>query len=245
MNLNFSIASLLVACALFVAGQTPGATSEPVSQGEVPVVLTLSDATPFGAILRIAKGNRVPLGIIGGERPALCAEQKSIRIQASNFHQAFKQALVDTGYTVAFENGAYVLTGPDVTEREAKILHFRFDRFTATGATMNDASQLLNGYIQTSIDGASGFAFDTLFGSKSKFFTLRLVSVTTQEIANQIVQQDGKGLWVFRPTPPPIGPAIGMLAPLIWNPPIHIYGYDEDANEIDRLPCYASVGAKQ
>ena len=235
------IASVFAVSAICAAGQVTVPANAPVLQGDVPVALEMANAMPFEVILRIAKENSVPLGIVIGVHPALCVRQKSIRIHASNFQGAFKQALANTGYTTAFGNGAYVLTAPDITAREAKILHFRFERFTATDATMNYASQLLNGYILTSIDGANGFVTVSPQGRQTKSFTLRLTSVTSQEIANQIVQQDGKGLWVFRPTPPPTGAELGAFASSVGHTPIHIYGYDDDAAEIGQIPCETPV----
>jgi hypothetical protein len=110
------------------------------------------------------------------------------------------------------------------------ILNHRFDRFSATDSSMSHAGALLTGYIMTVIDGAQGFAIGTLSGTSTKNVNVKLRDVTTKEIADYIVSLNGKGIWVFRPTPGPL-PESGS------NTPIQIYGYEENAAELDRLTC--------
>jgi hypothetical protein len=198
-----------------------------------PVVLTLGKVTPLRAVLRVAEVNGIPLGIVFGTHPLLCAEERSININAIDFGEACSQALAGTGYSVALESGVYVLAAPDSTVREMKALNFRFDRFSATDSTMNDAGLLLAGYIRTTIGGAQSFATASSFGPLSKTFTIHMESSTTKEIANRIVSQNGKGVWIFRPTPEP-PPGSG------GDSPIQIYGYKDNVAGLNQVTCVSN-----
>jgi hypothetical protein len=197
---------------------------------QAPVELTLGNAKPLNAVLRIAQENRIPIGIVFGNRPLLCSEERPTSIHAKTLLEAFSQAIAGTGYTAIRDGEAYVLIAPDATVHEQQVLNYRFDRFSATDSTMNDAGQLLAGYIRTTIEGAQGFVTSSPVGALSKTFTIRTEWATTKEIANRIVSQNGKGVWILRPT------YESGLKPRSQSS-IRIYAYSEDAAELDRVSC--------
>src|ERR1035437_7734826 len=184
MTRVFLLMSLLAASTFGATSQVQSTTNDQTSHTDGPVALTLNNLTTLRAVLRIAEENKIPLGIVLGTHPLLCTEQGSVNINAKSFKEAFSQIVEGTGYTTTIEGGVYVLTAPDVTEHEAKVLNFRFDRFSATNSTMNDAGQLLAGYIKTTIEGAQSFATASSFGQLSKTFSVRMQSASTREIAN-------------------------------------------------------------
>jgi hypothetical protein len=62
-----------------------------------------------------------------------------------------------------------------------------------------------------------------------------MYSSTTKEIANQIVSQNGKGVWVFRPTADAV-PASGR------DTPVQIYSYEENSKGLESLGCGIDAG---
>jgi hypothetical protein len=205
------------------------------ARAEIPIVLTASRASPLWAVLRVASENKTPLGIAFGTHPVLCSEERPLQINATNLKDAFLQALAGTGYTVEMEGGVYTLTAPDTTTHEMALLNYRFQKFSATDSTMSGAGQLLAGYIRTVAEGATSFAGDTIYSTTSQKLTIQMYSSTTKEIANQIVSQNGKGVWVFRPTADAV-PASGR------DTPVQIYSYEENSKGLESLGCGIDAG---
>lgn len=218
--------------------QVNSAPNSPSLHEEGPLVLNLGRVTPFKAIIQIAENKLIPLGIVLGPHPLLCSQERPISVVAATVKEAFSQALVGTGYSASIEGNAYVITAPDATQDETKLLNFRFETFTSTNGSMNYAGALLAGYIKTSIGGARGFAIDSLLGPSSKTFTIKMQSATTMEIADRIVSQVGKGLWVMRPR-------VDTLAAPEAQTPIEIFSYSEDAQSLGTLTCGADVNASK
>src|SRR5579859_6139834 len=173
------IVGFLAASILCGTCQLQSAGPEHSSHEDGPVALTLGEVTPLRAVLRIASENKIALGIVFGTHPLLCSQERSMKINATHFKEAFSDALAGTGYTVAREGGTYVLMAPDATEHEAKLLNFTFDQFSATDSTMNDAGQLLAGYIKTTVEGAQSFATASSVGPSSKTLTIKMRSANT------------------------------------------------------------------
>ena len=121
---------LLAVPALGDRCRAQGATDGQAAHADVPITIDLGRVTPFAAVLRIARENRIALGIVVGARPRLCSENPSMRIDAPDVKQALTQALSGTGYTISAEGSVYVLTAPDPSEKETKLLNYRFQRFT-------------------------------------------------------------------------------------------------------------------
>jgi hypothetical protein len=229
MKYNCFILGFLAIAGFWSAHQVRCAADERATREEGPVVLTDTSRTALNTVLKISLENRIPLGIIFGTQPLLCAERAPGQIRAANFSDAFSQAIAGTGYTVTVENNVYVLTGPDTTPHEMSLLNYRFERFSATDSTMNHAGALLNGYIMTVAEGAPAFAVDTMESRSAKKFNVKMQSATTSQIADHIVSLGGKGIWVFRPvkaTSPPGG-----------EPSIRIYGYEDNTSDLERLTC--------
>ncbi len=194
------------------------------------ISLELQKSPTLTAILRLASEQKAPLGIIYGASPALCSAPKRISIRASNLEEAFSQVLTGTGYKVSVENGVYIISAPDVTDKERNVLNFRFDRFSATDSTMSESGKLLKGYIATVVGGSGGFVLNTLSNDSSERIDVHLRNSSTKEIADHIVSLKGKGLWIFGPPSFP-ETATGSETPL------QIYSYTEDSKAIDHLGC--------
>jgi hypothetical protein len=199
-------------------------------QADQPIELALGNVKPLNAVIRIAEMNRIPLGIVFGTGALLCSGERPTSIHAKNFAEALTQAVAGTGYTAIRNGEAYVLLAPDATAHEQEILNYRFDRFSATDSTMNDAGQLLAGYIKTKIEGAQGFITSSPVGPLSTTFTIRMQGATTKEIANRIVSQKDKGVWMLRPTPQSASKSTSQSH-------LRIFAYSEDAAELDRVSC--------
>lgn len=208
----------------------PEKSQTPINQ---PINLVLGNIKPLDAVLHIAALYRIPLGIAFGTHPLLCSESRPTTIRAGNFLDALSQAVAGSGYTATHHGDAYILVAPDLTEHERKVLGHRFDRFSATDSTMSDAGQLLAGYIITSIDGKQGFIVSSLIGPPLKTFTIRMQGASTAEIANRIVSQDGKGIWMLRPIPQSTSNAES-------EPFIQILPYSANLAEVQRVSCEAN-----
>ena len=205
-------------------------TGAQAGQAEGRIILTASHMSPLRAVLQLATENKLPLGISFGPQPLLCAKEHSFSINAGTIREAIAQSLVGTGYSVELKDGVFVLSAPDITIHERTLLDYRFDKFSATQSTMSGAGALLAGYIMTVAEGASGFAGSVPYGQSAERFNIVMYSATTTEIANRIVSEDGKGVWVFRPTRDAI-PTSGN------DTPIEVYSYRDNSEGIENLSC--------
>jgi len=238
MKRDYLIAGLFFAAVSICTAQNAGYENGQAVPDSHPIELLASEITPLAAVLRIGMEHRIPLGVIMGAHPILCGEKRSFAIRALDFKDALYQAVAGTGYKVIFESDVYVLEPPDPTTHETKLLSYHFDRFSAKNSTMVDAGALLAGYIATVAEGAKGFAIDTLSSTSAEGINLEMQSATPREIADHIVTQKGKGVWVFRATPDVL-PASGS------ETSIQIYGYKDNAGPLANLSCDAdATGAK-
>jgi hypothetical protein len=228
-NSSFII-GLLATSGFWGAHQIQCATGEQIAQGSGSVVIRDVRSTPLEVVLRISVENRLPLGIVFGTQPLLCAERATVNISAANFSDALSQAVAGTGYKVTIENNVYKLTGPDTTSHDTKLLDYRFERFSATDTTMSHAGALLSGYIKTVAEGARAFAVDTLESASPEVINVKMQSATTEEIANRIVSLGDKGIWAFRP-------AQDEFPTLANSDHIQVYGYKDDQAQIEALTC--------
>jgi hypothetical protein len=227
MNRYLYTLFLLVAVSQGTRLSPTGSEAQPSSELN-RIRLTSNHVTPLQVIVRIGVDKRLPIGIVFGPQPTLCSEQASLTVDAANFEEAFSQILKGTGYSVQIQNGVYSLLAPDVTEHEASLLAYRFDRFSAVNSTLRAAGALLGGYIMVAAEGAKGFAGDSPYRLSAKRFDIQLQSATTTQIANHIVSLGGKGIWVFRPVK---ATAAGDESS------IQIYGYEDNAADLERLAC--------
>lgn len=200
-----------------------------------PISFVDHRVTALNALARVASENRIPTGLILGAEPKLCAIEKDIRVRAVDPLDAFEQILTGTGYTVNREENVLVVKPPDPTPHEQHLLDFRFERFSATDSNVSDAGALLGGYIVSVAEGTGGFATAIPIPQDKKTFNVRLLSATTQEIANRIVSLGDKGMWVFYPTPEP------DTARKAINP-IRLFAYGEEIAQFKSLGCTLSTG---
>jgi hypothetical protein len=230
MKCKHIVAGILVTAGLWGAVDIRCTTIEQQAQEDGSIVFRDIQSTPLKSIIRMSIENRIPLGIVFGASPLLCADRPTINIKAISVSDAFSQALAGTGYKVANENNVYVLTGPDMTSHEMKLLNYRFEKFSATNSTMSHAGALLNGYIVTLAEGATGFTVDTLEGPSPEKINVKMQSATTEEIANRIVSLNNKGVWAFRP-------ARDEIPTLTNSEHVRVFSYTEDQAEIEALTC--------
>ena len=188
----------------------------------------ISRSTPLAAVTEFAAANRLPIGIIFGKKPLLCAHVRSYELKEMPPLQALRKIVAGSGYQVMVQDGVYELVAPDTTAHEDKVMHFVFPKFGIRSDTMASAGAKLTGYISASIDGAKSFAFSSLGTPQDEVIVSGEIDhATAPEIANKIVATGSKGVWVMQPS--------GTHNRETTS--IRIYSYHDSAKAVREISC--------
>ncbi len=190
------------------------------------------DYTALQAILSIATADKLSAGIVMGVNPTLCQRTKHYDFSGMSSTQAINKSLEGTAYTLHISGqGVYNIYAPDPSRREEEVLRFRFAHFDAPATTMQDLGALLTGYITFVIEGAKGFAINTLGRPKDEILSAEDErDKTGPEIADVIVQKGARGIWILRPVHSDLGPKQGATV-------LQIYSYHDSLNQIADISC--------
>jgi hypothetical protein len=118
-----------------------------------------------------------------------------------------------------------------MTQREQEVYTFKFSKFYADPTTMGDLGLRLTAYISDVIEGAGGFAIDTLGNTTDEVVTIPMMTeLTTPQIANEIVKLGSKGIWIMQAVHGDTGPKVGSTI-------VKIYSYHNAVSDIARISC--------
>ena len=135
------------------------------------------------------------------------------------------------GYELKEEQGVLILIAPDLESWQSTVLDYRFSSFPgASNTIMKLLATRLTVAIRMEIGKATSAAGSTLYNPDSHRVSLDDASnISTEEMANQIVNLDKKGLWILHSAAEhPSGPVDAEMS---------IYSYADDAGFIQKLDC--------
>jgi hypothetical protein len=207
------LTSIFVAIAICSAPLLCLPAQSPAS-GQTPPTVTLlqKKATPFEVICAVARQARVPIGIaVGQDSRALFDVVHSYSIRDYTPKAALLEAIAGTGYSLKEEGPVLVLDAGDLTRRQQELLDHPYENFgSGSPQTMVMHIANLNMWLKSAVDeelGQSHGYGGSIMGSldDEKFILSPAPSASTEEIANRIVSQGSKGMWILRtaPTTPP------------------------------------------
>lgn len=126
---------------------------------------------------------------------------RSYNLEGVTAQNALAEAIRDTGYSLTEVDGVLVLIAGDLTPSQKKLLYLQYANFQSSG-TMAVMAANLTGWMWTATHPASGYGGSILGSTNGEHFTLKeMQSATTEEIANKIVSQGSKGMWILRTAP--------------------------------------------
>jgi hypothetical protein len=175
----------------------PSLLSNPNSE----VTFQCRDATALQLIEATGRQTRKPLGIVLGEDPTLLSKTKrTYNLEKVDAKSALLEAIAGTGYSLREENNVFVLVAGDPTSRQRQLLNHEFSEFkSGSDQTMAMLGTDLTMWIRAAVDHETGFGGSILGSTNDERFTLGAIPVaTTEELANRIVSQGSRGLWILR-----------------------------------------------
>ena len=203
-----------LAAVLLAYGQSAPEGREPSEQKQISpevsrVTFITNRATALEAITVIALQTHQPIGIVlGRDQKTLCTAQFPFDLRDMKAKEALRAVGQSVSYSASEENGAVVLTAPDVTPYQRYVLAYRFDKFLPgqrPGAQY--LSVQLSGWIYSEIEhGSGGWGGST---HDTVMFDLPEVMehVSPQEIAGRVVTSGAGGLWIAKVSPERVKPS--------------------------------------
>ena len=193
--------------------------------------VSLQNVNPLQGLLRFGMENHLPLEVILSSQAGLCHSTKNISLKSAPINSVMDAVLAGSNYVWSTEGGVIVIKPRTLPESSKYILGLKFERFTGMETTLQGLGIILNGYIQSKLHPAEGFAGDILQSPDAeKVGPLDLTNVTVEQIANQIVSQDGKGAWILYPIPDDVAKATDVRR-------FYLYGYSDDSHALGNLSC--------
>jgi len=166
------------------------------------VTFNCTHATPLDLIRATGRQTRVPIGLVlGPDSSKLEKPQRSYDLEEVSARDALTEAIHGTGYVLREEGDVLVLVASDMTPYQESFLYLHYDGFLPSG-TMVEMAADLTGWMWVETHLAFGYGGSTLYSTNDERFTLeKIQSATTEEIANKIVSQGSKGMWILRTAP--------------------------------------------
>lgn len=192
---------------------------------------TTADENILHALVRVGRAGSVPLGIVQPDDGALCRTITDIIPEhPQNSTEKIKWLAEQAGYEVIQSEGALVVRPNGVQSQLATVMNHRFPRFPAMHGTMGYMGMTLQGWLETSVGGAKGYAMSSASSTEAKILKLpESKSSTAMEIASRIVGLGPKGAWILSEDPNPDGKSLPVK--------IRTYSYEDNVWSLDRLPC--------
>lgn len=173
-----------------------------VSNPSATVTFKCTHAAPLDLIRATGRQTRIPIGLVLGLDPSMLEKpQRYYDLEGVTAQNALTEAIRDTGYSLREEDGVLVLIAGDLTPRQTSLLYLQYANFQASGSMVVMAANL-TGWMWTATHPVSGYGGSILGSTNDERFTLKeMQSATTEEIANKIVSQGSKGMWILRTAP--------------------------------------------
>lgn len=171
------------------------------------VTFKCDHATPLDLIHAVGFQTRTPIGIaVGGDPDALSKDTHSYDLEDADVRSALMKAIEGTGYSVREEDQVMVLLAGDLSSRQKELLdHVYPVAFRSVEKdTMIGFGMELTRRLQAVTHPQDGYAGSVSTSTNEERFVFDIpAGATTEEIANRIVSQGSKGIWVLRVSPHP------------------------------------------
>jgi hypothetical protein len=181
-----------------------------VNNPEMEVTFKCSQATPLELVRAVGFQTRLPIGVVlGRDLDLLSMTTHAYYLENADARSALSKAIEGTGYSMKDENGVVVLIAGDLAPSQRDLLVHQYSNF-GTGwpsDKMICLGMTLTGWMREAARPESGYAISCSTSTNEEQFKLNIAPVaTTEEIANQIVSQCSKGMWIFKVSAyPPTG----------------------------------------
>jgi hypothetical protein len=166
------------------------------------VTFKCDHATAFDLIRAVGFQARIPMGIVlGQDLTALTKTARPYDLVNADARSVLLKAIEGTTYSIQDQNHVVLILAGDLTRREKDLLIHRYSKF-ATGLPSNKMvclGMVLNGWMGEAVHPGAGFGGSCATSTNEEQLKLTFAPVaTTEEIANQIVSQGSKGMWIFK-----------------------------------------------
>lgn len=155
--------------------------------------------TPLQSMVWEARNAHMPMGIAMGLDRSLCTGT-IVPPSPEKAHDplAYIQSLaLPHGYSVLTEEGVIVVRKASLSTVSANELDRMFPTFPSLNGSMKYAGFVLNGWVNAGLHPGRGFGGNDPNGPEDEVVSLHSFTQTrVQQIANAIVSQRGKGVWL-------------------------------------------------
>jgi hypothetical protein len=173
-----------------------------VSNPSITITFKCAHATPLDLIRAAGRQTRIPIGLVLGLDPGILEKpQRFYDLEGVTAQNALTEAIRDTGYSLREEDEVLLLIAGDLTPRQKSLLYLQYANFQASGSMVVMAANL-TGWMWAATRPISGYGGSILGSTNDERLMLEeMRSATTEEIANKIVSQGSKGMWILRMAP--------------------------------------------
>jgi hypothetical protein len=164
------------------------------------VTFQCKNATRLELIRAVGRQARIPIGIAMGQDVGILEKTKqTYDLNNVDAKTALHEAIAGTGYSLEEKDGVIVLMAGDMTPYQRELLTYRLKDFGGgSGSILADWNFRLNMWLDAEIDPKSGYLGSLLFSPDDEVFPIETIhSATVEEIANKIVSQGSRGMWIF------------------------------------------------
>jgi hypothetical protein len=167
---------------------------------ELLVTFKCDSATPLELIRAVGFQTRLPIGVALGNDLDALSTKHPYDLDRVGARSALLKAIEGTGYSIRNENNVMVLIAPDMTPHQRDLLTHEYRDFKpGPNESMTELGVMLTMWMRAAMDPKLGFATSILGSTNDERFTLSVPPVaTTEQIANEIVGQGSKGIWILR-----------------------------------------------
>ncbi len=191
--------------------------------------VNLTNITPMQGLVRFGTENHVPIGIVVGPSTGLCSPLRNIDLANAPAERVLDTLIPGPEYVWSNEGGVFVIKPRTLPENSQFLLQLRFDHFGTLRTTIQGLGIILAARIRGLLHPSEGFAGNILSSPDAEQVNpIKLENATVEEIANHIVLQASKGLWILYRVP---------KEPLQIAQHIFTYGYSDDAGILSNLSC--------
>jgi hypothetical protein len=189
-----------------MTGCLAGIDYEPslVANPDSKVTFRCAQAAPLDLIKSVGRQTRIPIGIVLGRNPdVLTSEKRAFDLENVSVETALAEAVRNTGYTLELDGGVWVILAGDRTLRQNRLLMQRYPDFKFASGTLVEMGTGLTMWMCSAADPEiKGFAASILGSLNDEKVAFNVPALaTTKEIANLIVSQGSKGMWILRVNP--------------------------------------------
>jgi hypothetical protein len=197
---GWAVASLLALLSL----EAVIAQSAPAPNAQPSQVNFRAKTSALDAIIAIGLATHSPIGILPGQdTTALCKTRYEFDLTDLDASSALLSVAHQMQYSWYEEDGVMILRAPDLTPRQAELLDHRFANYPAQSKrTVHLLTARLAEWLWSSQHPDQGYGGSILDRPGAPEITLQeLKDVTPSQIANRIVTNGSRGMWISQIRP--------------------------------------------